>query len=130
MNTLIKTIKDEIEKGDYANALKHLDCYIANHENSAEAYAQRGDLNRLLKNIQAAIDDFTSSINIEPHNPVYFHKRAEMKEEQEDYVGALNDYHKAYDQSLKISKYNSLSVRYWNNYDCTHQILIEKNRAL
>lgn len=130
MNTALKTIQNEIEKGDYANALKHLDCYIADHENSAEAYVQRGDLNRLLKNSQEAIDDFTLSINIEPNNPVYFHKRAELKEELEDYVGALNDYHKAYDQSLKISKYNSLSARYWNDCDCTHQILIERNRTL
>jgi len=130
MNTLLNILRNEIEKGDYATALKHLDNYIADHGKSAEVFAQRGDLNRLLKNIQAAIDDFTSSINLEPNNPVYYHKRAELKEDLEDHVGALNDYYRAYDQSLKFAKYNSLSPRYWNDYECVHQLLIERNRTI
>jgi hypothetical protein len=63
-----------------------------------------------------------------PDNPIYIHKRGEIKEFLHDYIGALTDYHKAHQLCSTNKKFEELSSQYWNDCDDLHHLIAKQNK--
>lgn len=76
--------------GDYKTAIKYYS-KILNTEKSSKIFRERADCYAALNKIDNAINDYTSAINIELDNPIYYCERAELYIQKSNYKAALDD---------------------------------------
>jgi tetratricopeptide (TPR) repeat protein len=110
---------------DFQGAIEDYSKAIEKNLKFAEAYFKRGSARQrlgfsgspdeALKWEMEIMSDFSKAIENDPNDPFYFAARAQVKESGlEDYIGALNDYSKSIELSLKdtISK-KYIGGKYW-----------------
>lgn len=65
----METIKQHILEGRIDEAIRLLDEYIQDHENSDEAYYQRGNAYRKKGDMRQALNNYLRAIEINPQSP-------------------------------------------------------------
>src|SRR5690606_8775331 len=87
----------------YEDALKHADKALELSPDNIEALRVRSATNEANKNLQAAIDDYSKIVLIEPSTVYHYIKRAELYEKIGQNPNAIADYTKA----ISINKENA-----------------------
>lgn len=87
----------------YEDALKHADKALELSPDNIEALKVRSAINEANKNLQAAIDDYSKIVLIEPSIVYHYIKRAELYEKIGQNPNAIADYTKA----ISINKENA-----------------------
>lgn len=78
----------------------------------ASVYYQRGNTKRELQDWNGALQDFTTSLEIDPNYVKSYQGRAWIKEEQKDWNGAIRDYSEAIRLDPQASYYYNRAVSY------------------
>lgn len=115
----------KFDTGDFQGAIEDYNKAIEKNPKYAEAYFERGSARQRLgfsgspdasmKWKMEIMSDFSKAIENDPKDPYFISARAQVKEHDfEDYIGALNDYSKSIELSLKdpISK-TIIGSSYW-----------------
>jgi len=91
---LLAAGKQRYDQQNYTAARAAFDSAVALKTTDPELYIMRGNVRSKLKDLQGALEDYSTAITLKPSARAY-HNRGVIKKEQEDYTGAMSDYTKA-----------------------------------
>ncbi|MFB2878287.1 caspase, EACC1-associated type [Floridanema aerugineum] len=92
---LLNQGKEELQKGDYQEAIKYFTEYIKSNPNNEEAYIQRGDAYYKQQKYQQAISNYDLAIKINSQTASTYYKRGMTRHDLGDMKGAINDFTEA-----------------------------------
>jgi tetratricopeptide (TPR) repeat protein len=93
--------RGELSKGQYKEAIGHLNNAIKHRPASFEGWYFRGIAKYFLDDFYGAEQDFTESVKFDPFNSEIYHLRAIVRSRQYNFGGAMADYTKAIELNPK-----------------------------
>jgi tetratricopeptide (TPR) repeat protein len=91
LQSLIITAQNYLRKGQFVDALEHLNFSIQKEPASQELYFLRGYAKLNLEDYIGAEEDYNESIHLSPFQAEVFVDRAIVRSERENYAGAIED---------------------------------------
>lgn len=80
--------------GDYPSAIESLSMASVQSPMEPEIYLSRGDIYRMMNQMNNAVIDYTKAIELNPENPELYYRRGSAYEEIRQYDKAIQDYRK------------------------------------
>lgn len=93
--------KLQAAQGDYPEAIETLSVASAESPMESSIYLHRGDVYRMMNQLNNAIIDYTRAIDLDPMNAALYYKRGGAYEEIRQYDKALDDYDRLLEMSGK-----------------------------
>jgi tetratricopeptide (TPR) repeat protein len=90
------------KEGDHDRAIAAYTAALAADPNCVEAYRERGQLLRLVRRLDEALEDFHTAIALEPDADLYF-RRGVVHAEQRDFNSAFADFDEAIERDPQLA---------------------------
>jgi tetratricopeptide (TPR) repeat protein len=92
IDKLLESVGEKIEAKEYEHAVKMLDDFASRQGFNAEILRQRGHVNALCKNFNAAVVDLSRAIDLNEMEPDYFYTRGRYLVRLANYREAVKDF--------------------------------------